>query len=268
MFAGVCSAAPAQTVARRRRDLLPTAEVRRVSTDPPRKAPLANASHAPPALPFPRQRTRLRRAHTRAWSAEKRRQGRRASELVHALHRRMATKKAVHIESIRDLANTADDRRGQIAVASDAEADRWSAQKAFEETGDEGVLPQIMVNGQMKKVSKRDSNKWNDKGTGAMDDATFAKHDEEMCECSTCLASLSSAHPRPSLLGGLSAPNSVRAPRSLRQLLEEGVAAGNGRRPCAAPGHLRVLEYLLRGRGQQPRERLGPVSHTAFPTIP
>ena len=46
---------------------------------------------------------------------------------------------------------------------------------------DDSDLPEIMINGEMKKVTKREAHKWNDTGTGQHDDATFAKLDAEVC---------------------------------------------------------------------------------------
>jgi hypothetical protein len=66
-------------------------------------------------------------------------------------------------------------------VTASGDREKWSAQNLAALTGDDSALPEIMINGKMKKVSKREHHKWNDTGSGAHDDHHFAKVDAELC---------------------------------------------------------------------------------------
>jgi hypothetical protein len=68
-----------------------------------------------------------------------------------------------------------------------------------------------MINGEMKKVTKREAHKWNDTGTGQHDDATFAKLDAEVCAYS--MIESTSVHWR-DLLESLAPPPALHARRS------------------------------------------------------
>ena len=65
---------------------------------------------------------------------------------------------------------------------TDSSDPKWAGQKKAKATGTDEALPEIVVGGERQKVSRRDSAKWNDSGSSAVDDQTFAKLDQEICE--------------------------------------------------------------------------------------
>ena len=48
-------------------------------------------------------------------------------------------------------------------------------------TGKKKDRPDILVNGEITKVSKRDHGKWNETGLSALDDQAFQKLDQDLC---------------------------------------------------------------------------------------
>jgi hypothetical protein len=87
-------------------------------------------------------------------------------------------------------ANTPNPASDDAAAAAGEEdlGGKWAAHKLAEATGSHSDLPDIMINGKVQKVTPRDHSKWNETGSSAMDDHTFRKLDEEVCESRLCPA--------------------------------------------------------------------------------
>ena len=66
--------------------------------------------------------------------------------------------------------------------ADAAQKKKWAAHRKAKLTGRDSVLPEIMINGEIQKVSQREHSKWNETGASKLDDRTFKKHDDEVCE--------------------------------------------------------------------------------------